>query len=71
MSSLYMQASLLACLVHEIAQEVGKYDMHFQVHAVLTMQEASEYCLVSILEDANLCAIHVKSASWSCPKTYS
>ena len=39
-------------LVHEIAQEVGKYDMHFQVCTVLTLQEAAEYYLVSLLEDA-------------------
>ena len=34
--------------------------MHFQVCAVLTLQEAAEYYLVSLLEDANLCAIHAK-----------
>ena len=39
---------------------MGKYDMHFQVCAVLTLQEAAEYYLVSLLEDANLCAIYVK-----------
>ena len=49
-----------SCLVHEIDQEVGKYNMHFQVCAVLTLQEAEYYHLVSLLEDANLCVIHVK-----------
>ena len=33
-------------LVHEIAQEVGKDDMCFQVHAILTLQEAAEAYLV-------------------------
>ena len=47
-------------LVHEIAQEIRKCDMHFQVHAVLTLQEAAEYYLASLLEDANLCMIHTK-----------
>ena len=47
-------------LVCEIAQEVGKYDMHFQVHAILTPQEAVEYFLVGLLEDTNLCTIHTK-----------
>ena len=47
-------------LVCKIAQEIGKYDMHFQVCAVLTLQEAVEYYLVIALEDTNLCAIHVK-----------
>ena len=53
-------------LVHKIAQKVAKYNMHFQVHTVLTLKEAAEYYLVSLLEDANLCAIHAK-----CPKIYS
>ena len=47
-------------LVCEIAQEVGKCYMHFQVHAVLTLQEAAEYYLVGLLEDANLCTIHTR-----------
>ena len=34
--------------------------MHFQVGIILTLQEAAEYCLVSLLEDANLCMIHTK-----------
>ena len=47
-------------LVHEIAIEVGKYDMHFQAHAILTLQEAAEAYLVGLPEDANLCMIHAK-----------
>ena len=34
--------------------------MHFQVPAILTLQEAAEAYLVRLLEDANLCAIHMK-----------
>ena len=47
-------------LVCKIAQEVEKFAMHFQVHAILTLQEAAEYYLVGLLEDANLCVIHTK-----------
>ena len=51
-----------SCLVHEVALAVGLYDMHFQVHAILTLQEAAEAYLVGFLEDANLwhhsCEIH-------------
>ena len=49
-----------SCMVCEFAQEVGKYDLYFQVCAVLTLQEAAEYYLVGLLEDANLCTIHTK-----------
>ena len=49
-----------SCLVSEIAQEVGRYDMCFQVCAILTLQEATEAYLVGHLEDANLCTIHMK-----------
>ena len=45
-------------LVCEIVLEVGEYNMHFQVHAILTLQESAEAHLVGLLEDANLCAIH-------------
>ena len=47
-------------LVCEIAQEVGKFNMHFQVHAILILQEAAEYYLVGLLEDNDLCTIHTK-----------
>ena len=48
------------CLDHEIAPEVGQYDLHFQVNAISTLQEAAEAYLVGLLEDDNLCAIHAK-----------
>ena len=47
----------LAC---EIALEVGKYDFCFQGSAIICLQEAAEAYMVSLMEDANLCAIHAK-----------
>ena len=47
-------------LVHEIALEVGKYDLCFHAHAILCLQEAAEAYLVGLLEDTNLCNIHAK-----------
>ena len=46
-------------LVREIAQEF-KSDLQFQGSAALALQEAAEAHLVSLFEDANLCAIHAK-----------
>jgi histone H3 len=46
-------------LVKEIAQQI-KEDVRFQSTAVLALQEASEYYLVGLFEDTNLCAIHGK-----------
>ena len=50
-------------LVHEIAQEMGKTDLHFQGSAIICLQEAAEAFLVGLMEDANLCAIHVKQVT--------
>ena len=47
-------------LVHEIAIQVGKYDMDFQGHTIICLQEAAEAYIVGLMEDANLCAIHEK-----------
>ncbi len=44
-------------LVREIAQE-RKTDIRFQSSAIAALQEAAEAYLVSLFEDANLCAIH-------------
>ena len=35
-------------------------DIRFQKTALLALQEASEACLTSLFEDANLCAIHAR-----------
>ena len=50
-------------LVCEIAQEMGKRDLHFQGSTIICLQEAAEAFLVSLLEDTNLCAIHAKRAT--------
>ena len=47
-------------VVHEIAQDLGRYNLCFQVHMVMALQEAAEFYLTNLLEDANLCAIHAK-----------
>ena len=47
------------CLVQEIAQDF-MIDLHFQSSAIMALQEASEYYLISLFEDSNLCCIHAK-----------
>ena len=48
------------CLVREIAQDLSKMRIHFQSGAIMVLQEASEAYLVGLLEDSNLCTVHVK-----------
>ena len=38
--------------------QVGKYDMHFQGHAIICLQEAAQAYVVGLMEDVNLCTIH-------------
>jgi len=45
--------------VREIADDF-KSDLKFQAAAMSALQEASEYYLVSLFEDTNLCSIHAK-----------
>ena len=59
-TELLMRKLPFSWLVHEIALEVGKYNLHFQGSAIICLQEAAEAYLVSLMEDANLCAIHAK-----------
>ena len=47
------------CLVREITQDF-KTELRFQSSAIMALQEASEYYLVGLFEDTNLCAIHAK-----------
>ena len=54
-----IQLCLFYRLVREIAQDF-KTDLHFQVNAVLALQEASEVYIVGLMEDTNLYAIHAK-----------
>ena len=46
-------------LVREIAQEI-KENVRFQSTAVLALQEASEYYLVGLFKDTNMCTLHGK-----------
>lgn len=46
-------------LVREIAHEV-KGDLRFQSAALGALQEAAEAFIISLLDDANLCAIHAR-----------
>jgi histone H3 len=46
-------------LVREIMQDM-KSDIRCQSTAILALQEAAESYLISLFEDANLCAIHAK-----------
>ena len=57
---LLIQKRLFSWLVCKTALEVGKYDLCFQGHAILCVQEAAEAYLVRLMEDMNLCAIHTK-----------
>ena len=57
-------------LVGEIAQAVGKRDLHFQGSTIICLQEAAEAFLVSLLEDTNLCTIHAKRVTIM-PKDFS
>ena len=47
-------------LVREMAQDLGKKDIHFQSGAIIVLQETLEAYLVGLLKDASLCAIHAK-----------
>ena len=43
--------------------QVGKYDMYFQGHAIICLQEAAEAYIVGLMEDTNLCTIHAKQVT--------
>ena len=47
-------------LVKELAQDLGKINVRFQSGAIMALQVALEAYLVGLLEDPNLCAVHVK-----------
>ena len=49
----------VARLIREVAQDF-KVDLHFQATALLAIQEAMEAWLVCLMEDMNLCVIHIK-----------
>ena len=58
-TELLLRKILFQRLIREIAQDF-KSDLHFQSHAIMALQEASEAYLVGLFEDTNLCAIHAK-----------
>ena len=48
-------------LIREIAiKDLKKTEIRFQSAAIMALQEAAEYYLVRLLDDANLCAIHAR-----------
>jgi histone H3 len=47
-------------LVLKIALKFGKSDLRMQSTAVLALQEATEYFMVDIFSDTNLCMMHGK-----------
>lgn len=49
-----------ARLVREIQNMFTRNPYRWQVNAILALQEAAEAHVVSLLEDANLCAVHAK-----------
>ena len=60
LTELLIRKLLFQGLVREIAQDLGKMRICFQSGAIMVLQEASEAYLVGLLEDSNLCAVHVK-----------
>lgn len=58
-TELLLRKGPFARLVRQVAQDF-KTDLRFQSTAILALQSAAEAFLISIFEDANLCAIHAK-----------
>jgi histone H3 len=58
-TQLLLRKAVFSRLVREVAQDF-KSDLRFQGNAVLALQESAEAHMVTLFEDANLCAIHSK-----------
>ena len=43
-----------------LVREDFRSDLHFQESAIKALQEASESCIVGLMEDMNICGIHAK-----------
>jgi histone H3-like centromeric protein A len=46
--------------VREVTQQYTSREIRWKAVALMAMQEAAEAYLVTLFEDANLCAIHAK-----------
>ena len=57
--AVYLFFYFFSSLVREIAQDF-KTELRFKAKAIEALQEAVEAYLVGLMEDTNLCAIHVK-----------
>jgi histone H3/H4 len=47
-------------LVREIGQDMGpmEHNLRWQTTSIAALQEAAEYYLVGLFEDANMCTLH-------------
>lgn len=59
-SDLLIRKLPFARLVREVTQLYTSKEYRFKAEALLALQEAAEAYLVTLFEDANLCAIHAK-----------
>jgi histone H3 len=47
-------------LVCKLAQKIGKSDLRMQSTSVMALQEATEYFMIDVFSDTNLCAMDSK-----------
>jgi histone H3 len=59
-TDLLIRKAPFQCLVRKIALKFGKSNLQMQSTAVLALQEATEYFMVDVFSDTNLCAMHGK-----------
>jgi histone H3 len=59
-TDLLIRKAPFQCLVRKIALKFGKSDLQMQSTAVLAVQEATEYFVVDVFSNNNLCAMHGK-----------
>ncbi len=62
-SNLLIRKAPFHCLVHKLAQKIGKIDLGMQSTAVLALQEAAEYFMIKVFSDTNLCTMHGKGVT--------
>ena len=56
----YLETPLLMVSLHEIALEVGKYDLCFQGSTIICLQKAAEEYIVSLMEDSQTSAPYMQ-----------